>query len=183
MILKTSPNTSRKTSHRPPIDLPSCRPDFRLILLPFAHFKSIRILFHRTFICELTPSPTGGLTGGLWEVLREVLGEVFQAFPFYNSLILRSLRKSTGGLGKKIENWRLKIENSQSTFIVLPKSINKLVELSWDIYECSTVNGQCSMFNGQWQKARSALLTQDTPLIELFITLCFFLLSLKTWYL
>ena len=38
----------------------------------------------------------------------------------------------------------------------------------------SMLNVQRSMFNGQWQKARSALLTQDTPLIELFITLCFF---------
>ena len=148
MIIKTSPNTSRNTSHRPPIYLPFCRPSFRLILLPFAHFKSIRILLHRTYICELTPSPTGGLTGGLWEVLREVLGEVFQAFPFYNSLILRSLRKSTGGLGKKIENWRLKIHHRH--LIVLLKRINKLVELSWDIYECSMVNAQWSTVNGQW---------------------------------
>ena len=43
----------------------------------------------------------------------------------------------------------------------------------------SMLNVQRSMFNGQWQKARSALLTQDTPLIELFITLCFFSVILE----
>ena len=52
-----------------------------------------------------------GLTGGLWEVLGEVLYEVFQAFLFYNSLILSSLGKTTGGLGKK-----MKIHNSQFSF-------------------------------------------------------------------
>ena len=45
--------------------------------------------------------------GGLWEVLWEV----FQAFSFYNSLILRSLWKTTGGLGEKkekglFEDWK-----------------------------------------------------------------------------
>jgi len=45
----------------------------------------------------------GGLTGGLWEVLREVLREVFKAFPSYNHLILKHLRKTTGGLGEKQE--------------------------------------------------------------------------------
>ena len=34
---------------------------------------------------------------------HEVLREVFQAFSFYNSLIIRNLRKTTGGLEKKIE--------------------------------------------------------------------------------
>ena len=63
---------------RPPIDLPSCRPDFRLIPFPLAHFKCIRELLHRTFLCELTQASTGGVRGGLWEVLREVLGEVLK---------------------------------------------------------------------------------------------------------
>ena len=40
----------------------------------------------------------------LGEVLGEVLHEVFQAFPFHNSLILSSLVKTTGGLGKKMKN-------------------------------------------------------------------------------
>ena len=99
---------------RPPIDLtyhlPSCRPDFRLILFPLAHSKCVRVLLHRTLLCELTQSPMGGLRWGLWEVLREVLREVFQVFPFHNSIILNDLWKTTGGLGKKIENWRLKRE-------------------------------------------------------------------------
>ncbi|MBQ1581030.1 MAG: hypothetical protein II107_00995, partial [Prevotella sp.] len=38
---------------------------------------------------------------------------VFDTFTFYNSLILRSLRKTTGGLGEKQKNANLKIEKSQ----------------------------------------------------------------------
>ena len=49
--------------------------------------------------------------GGLWEVLREVLREVFQAFPFHNSLILRNLRKTKGGLGEKQEKGICRLEN------------------------------------------------------------------------
>ena len=66
-----------------------------------------RFGFINHFFCELTQAQTGGVTGGLWEVLREV----FQAYPFYNSLILRSLGKTTGGLGEKqekgiFEDWK-----------------------------------------------------------------------------
>ena len=39
----------------------------------------------------------------LGEVLREVLHEVFQAFLFYNSLILMDLWKTTGGLGENMK--------------------------------------------------------------------------------
>ena len=47
----------------------------------------------------------------LGEVYGRSLGEVFQAFPIYNSLILRSLSKTTGGLGEKhdkgkSEDWK-----------------------------------------------------------------------------
>ena len=50
----------------------------------------------------------GRSMGGLWEVL----GEVFHAFPFHNSLILRDLWKTTGGLGdnkrkSKFEDWKI----------------------------------------------------------------------------
>ena len=42
----------------------------------------------------------GGLTGGLaW------------GLEIINSLIIAYLAENRGGLGKKIENWRLKIEN------------------------------------------------------------------------
>ena len=43
----------------------------------------------------------------LREVLREVLHEVFQAFLFYNSLILNDLWKATGGLGRYLKNSQL----------------------------------------------------------------------------
>ena len=47
------------------------------------------------------------------EVLREVLHEVFQTYPFYNSLILMGLWKTTGGLGKIRKKQILKNGKSQ----------------------------------------------------------------------
>ena len=84
---------------------------------------------------------TGGLTGGLWEVLREVLHEVLKAFQFHNSIIIRSLRKTTGGLGKKIED-------SQSAGNCLGK---KYYQIGGIIIEIS-MNGQWSMLNDKKQE-------------------------------
>lgn len=47
---------------------------------------------------------------------REVLHEVFQTYPFYNSLILMGLWKTTGGLGKNkkkanFEEWKITTPN------------------------------------------------------------------------
>ena len=43
----------------------------------------------------------GGVTGGVRWGLNN-----------HNTLTIRRLSEFTGGLGEKIENWRLKIENS-----------------------------------------------------------------------
>ena len=61
--------------------------------------------------------------GGLWEVLREVLHEVFQAFPFYNSLILNDLWKTTGGLGRYLKNSQFTIDWKAKNVIAIGEII------------------------------------------------------------
>ena len=76
---KTSCKTSPKTSHRPPLTPPVLPSWFSVdSSTTLSHFKCISVLFHRTFLCELTQSLTGGVRWGLWEVLREVLHEVLK---------------------------------------------------------------------------------------------------------